>query len=571
MDPDSSISTVRDANVFTLSMGQAGDASTVVFDGIPKAPSMRFTKANSPPLLDKRCTVGPAICKLPLELVSYIAELRLLQSYSGEEHMEALYSIRMISRTWRNGIDLTPSLWGVVTSEVPLYVNTTAVERSGTCPLDVYVTPCTSRSNRTQADQYRGTLELAAREIGRWSTVTLWLTSYDDCSQYLTSPAPLLRKLDVAVGCGDKPTTPIALFGGIAPRLETLEVKRLHMDWTSSFIQRLRVFKLSRMNEEQISIQQVLDILASAPLLENLCIENSTLNRPLQPLQTSPAVIQLPSLQTIHLQGVQATNIILSSIRAPSCTSLGIYGWEDDTADEPNFPERPLGHFNDFQRLTLSDNKKSTIHLFDESIEWECWSTSLNRLEFDMNIHYIPPAVGVGWATRVIGLGAQELVHDLELHLNHETLDDEDLAAYYSFSRCQSVTRIVIDDDHVPTEPILDLIGTWRESEDGIGPQPAFPGLRNLALAPWQEQALEDLEGMVNRRFGRREDLLNGRIPKLCIFLRMSCPDSGIGPKLDMIQLQRLRAATGVESVTQEFAKHARGMLAVVYDDDTGL
>lgn len=389
--------------------------------------------------------------------------------------------------------------------------------------------------------------------------MTLRLPSYDDCSQYLTSPAPLLRKLDVAVKYGDKPTTPIALFGGIAPRLEALEVQQLpvHLDWTSSSIKGLRELKLSSMGEEQISVQQVLDILASSPLLETLCIEDSTFAHHPQPLQTSPAVIQLPSLQTIDLQEVQATNIILSSIRAPSCTSLGIYGWEDDTADEPNFPERPLGHFNDFQRLTLSDNENSIIHIFDGSIEWKSRSTSLNRLMFDINIHYIPPAVSVGWATRVIGVGAQEVVHDLELHLNHETLDDEDLAAYYAFSRCQSVTRIVIDDDHVPTGTILDLIGTWRESEDGIEPQPAFPSLRNLALAHWQEQALDDLERMVNRRFGGREDLPNGRIPKLCIFLRMWCPDYGLRPKLDLIQLQRLRAATGVESVTQEFAKYA--------------
>lgn len=165
MDPDSSISTVQDAKVFALSMGQAGNASTVVFDGIPKAPSMRIVKANSPPLLDKQ-SIGSAIGKLPLELVSYIAKLRLLQSYSGRPHMEALYSIRMISRIWRNAIDSTPSLWGVISSNVPLHVNTTAVERSGTCPLDVYVTPYTSRSYRTQADQYRGIWSLQLGRLG---------------------------------------------------------------------------------------------------------------------------------------------------------------------------------------------------------------------------------------------------------------------------------------------------------------------------------------------------------------------------------------------------------------------
>ncbi|KAG8943899.1 hypothetical protein FRC04_002440 [Tulasnella sp. 424] len=571
MDPDSSISIVQDANVPTPSTGQAGDASTAVFDGIPKAPSMRFAKANSPPLLDQRSTISPVICKLPLELVSYIAELCLLQSYSGEEHMKALYSIRMTSRIWRNGIDSTPSLWGVVTTKVPLHVNTTAVERSGTCPLDIYVTPYTSRSNRTQADQYRGILELAAGEIGRWSTVTIWLPSYDDCSRYLTSPAPLLQKLSVSSGHMHKPAAPIALFGGIAPRLEALEVERLHMDWTS--IRGLKVFKLSSMNEEQISIQQVLDILASAPLLETLCIEDSTLDHPLQPLQIRPVVIQLPRLQTINLQGrdVQVTNVILSSIRAPSCTTLAIYGLGGDTANEPNFPERALGHFNNFQRLTLSDNNNSIIHISDYSMQWESRSTSFNRLKFDVSIQCSAPAIGVGWATRVIGLGAQELVHDLELHLSHETLDDEDLAAYDSFSRCQSITRIVIEDDHVPTGQILDLIGTWRESEDRIGPLPAFPGLRSLALASWDEWTLDDLEVLVDRRFGGREDFLDEKVPTLCIVLQNLYPDDVPSPELDLIQLQRLRAATGVGGVTLEFAKHSQGMLAVVYDDDTGL
>lgn len=57
-------------------------------------------------------------------------------------------------------------------------------------------------------------------------------------------------------------------------------------------------------------------------------------------------------------------------------------------------------------------------------------------MEFRLRVRYSAPVEGVRWAARVIGSGAEEVKHDLELTLNHEWLDDEGLAAYNSFSRC---------------------------------------------------------------------------------------------------------------------------------------
>ncbi|KAG8943897.1 hypothetical protein FRC04_002438 [Tulasnella sp. 424] len=572
VDPDASISNVQDPNVFALPVGQAEDASTALLDETDKEPSMQSAEASPIPLPDG-WIASPAIGKLPLELLSYIAKLSLPKFHSSRERMTALYSLRMISRMWRNAIDTTPSLWGVISSDVPLHVNTTAIQRSGNCPLHVYIEERTWESHGIQESRFTELVELAAKEIRRWSTVTLLIPTYDDCSKYLSSPAPLLQNLSVTMVCDDKPATPMDFFAGVAPKLEKLEVNMLHMDWASPFIQGLRELNLGGMSDEQISAQQLLDILASTPLLDTLCIEYATLVHHPQPLPTSHAVIQLPNLQNIrlHVIDVEAVELILSSIRAPSCTSLGIW-LEGEETDDPNLPERALGHFDDFQRRTLSASKESIIRFCDEDMQWESSSASPDYLAwFDVNIPYSAAADGIRWATRVIGLGAQELVHDLELTLAHESLDDEDLAAYYSFSRCQSVTRIVIDDNHAPTDPILDLIGTWRESGDGTEPQPAFPGLKSLELASWDEWTLDDLEVLVGRRFGGSEDIRNGKVPKLRIILQPLYPDDVNVPKLDLIQLQRLRAARGVESVTREFAKNTRGTLAVVYDDDTGL
>lgn len=532
-------------------MDQAEEASTALLDETDKEPSMQSIQASPIPLPDG-WIASPAIDKLPLELVSYIAKLSLPEFYSSPERMPALYSIRMISRMWRDAIDSTPALWNVVSSDVPLQVNATAIQRSGNSPLDVYIPQPTLESLfRAQTSPLSELLELAAGEIGRWSMVDLWLPSRDVCSRYLSSPAPRLRNLRVETEHEDEPTTPLALFGGIAPKLEKLAVEQLPIDWTSLPTQGLRTLSISYMQSGQISTQQVLDILASTPLLKELKIYCSNLDHHLRPsMQT--AVIQLPGLTTIYFAetNVEMTEIILSSIRAPSCTSLNIQHLEGDPTDFSNFLERALSHFNDFQRLTLSSNKNSTITFWDEAMEWECRTPGSDGLEFEVTIP--PSAAAVGWATRVIGQGDEGLVHNLELVLNQQRLNDESLAAYYSLSRCQSVTEILVDNYHKPTRPILDLIGTWGESEDGIGPLPAFPGLRKLVFRSRHGWTLDDLEASVNCRFGGREDILNGKVPKLCIDIRGWYSDDVLAPKLDLAQLQRLRAATGVEGVTHE-------------------
>ncbi|KAG9047098.1 hypothetical protein FS837_003083 [Tulasnella sp. UAMH 9824] len=202
-------------------------------------------------------------------------------SWNGfsRERMETLYSARMVSRTWRDTIDSTPS--GVVSDNLPLHVNSTAIQ----------------------------------------------------------------RKLD-----------------------------------------------LVSMEEEQITAQQLLDVLASAPLLEHLELSRSTLDHHPQSLHGPPTIIQLPALKIIRFQGINtgATVAILSSIQVPNCTSLAILGRFRDTISAPSFPEPALSHFSDFQRRTLSANNISTIYLTNYRMAWECLPTSPDPggLEFDLNISY---------------------------------------------------------------------------------------------------------------------------------------------------------------------------------------
>ncbi|KAG9047099.1 hypothetical protein FS837_003084 [Tulasnella sp. UAMH 9824] len=485
--------------------------------------------------------------------------------------MKALYPTRMVSRTWRDAIDSTPLLWNVVSSSVPLRVNITAIQRSCNCPLNIYLTRHTLRYSQID---YNGFLELVAKEIGRWSIGRLYLRSPDSdvYSQYFTSPAPLLRHLRVSSDGWEGPLIPVTLFSGIAPRLEDLEIDAVPIDWTPSFIHGLKDLSILNMTEAQLSTQQVLDILASIPSLENLGLCDSTFDHHLQSSQARPALIQFPSLKGIELRGVntEAAEIILSSIQAPNCLSLAIVDGGSDEIGPSSFYESALSHFNDFQRLTLSSNDVSVLYFFDETMEWECRSTS--RLEFELAIPYNTPAIGVEWITRVIGLGTQEVVHTLEVLLNHGSLSDDDLAAYYSFARCQSVTKLRLHPDHMFAGPIIELLGTWRESDDGTGRLPAFPGLKVLVLGTSEGWTLDDLEVLVSRRFGERDDSISQKIPDLKIIFHVSqYSDYDPRPKPDVAQLQRLRAAKGVENLTRDRKHPAAGMLAVVYEDDVEL
>ncbi|KIO33553.1 hypothetical protein M407DRAFT_17508 [Tulasnella calospora MUT 4182] len=480
----------------------------------------------------------------------------------------------MVSRAWRNAIDSTPSLWNAVVDAVPFHVNSTSVQRSGSCPLDVYLTNGTFRSRPAKKQDHIELLKLAAGEIRRWSTVALRLSSSDVCTLYLTSPAPRLRNLTVISGIWGDYTTPVTLFGGIAPRLETLEVERVPIDWNSPFIHGLRELELSDMIDEQISTQQVLDILSSAPLLKRLSIWKSFLEDHPQPFRMQSPIIQLPNLNTIYFEDIEikAVEIILSSIRAPNCRSLTILDWQDEHIHPSGFLERALGHFCDFLRQTLSANNNSSMHSSNDSMQWESCKRpkSPGSLEFALDLRCEALATGVGWATGVIGLGAQEVEHNLEVSLAHERLNEGDLAAYRSFSRCRSVTKLVLGDDYTLAGPILELLGTWQEPVDGIYSLPAFPSLKFLILVTSEEWTLDDLEVLVSRRFGEPGDTATAKIPTLSIVIQSSwfyesCP----GSKPDLAQLQRLRGSKGVESLTRYMHQHEPGMLGVVYEDDT--
>lgn len=394
------------------------------------------TARASPPLLAVQWGISSWISELPLELISCIIAFSLRATFGWYERFKTLYSMRMVSRMWRDAIDSTPSLWNIVAFEIPFHVNSASIQRSGNCSLDVYITNITFPPRRYKRQDSIELIELAAKKIRRWSRARIWLPSADVCSLYLTSPAPLLQNLYLVSESWDNNYAPVSLFGGIAPKLEVLDIEGLPIDWNSPFIRGLRELKISNMINGKISTTQVLDILASTPLLRSFTMCASTLGPHVSPSQSGPTIIQLPSLNTIYFDSNNdgTATIILSWIRAPNCRSLTVLDWNHTDVDASSLLEPALGHFNGFQRRALSANERSQIHFYDECMEWA--SGGSRQLEFRLRVRYSAPVEGVRWAARVIGSGAEEVKHDLELTLNHEWLDDEGLAAYNSFSRC---------------------------------------------------------------------------------------------------------------------------------------
>lgn len=90
-----------------------------------------------------------------------------------------------------------------------------------------------------------------------------------------------------------------------------------------------------------------------------------------------------------------------------------------------------------------------------------------------------------------------------------------------------------------------------------------------MELQGW---TLDDLEVSISRRFGERGDNINQKIPNLSIILDASWYDDyGVKSRLDLAQLQCLRRAKGVESLTRKIGVDPVGMLAIAYEDDTEL
>lgn len=497
------------------------------------------------------------ISQLPPEVIAHVVGIGIpITEYFGgkrgrstRDYMKTLAALATISRTWRNTIVGTPSLWGLLSTNLPLHINSMSLERSGNCPLLV-----DARDPETTLSTIE-VLELALPYWNRWSHVYLGRSPGERIVGYLSSAAPSLEVVHVEVNNWNR-LTKINLFGGCAPRLREIAVTYGKLMWDPESFRGLRKVTLRDAGEHFSSPDNILALLAANPLLELLNIEGAVNEPqpPLRPLSTRPPV-HLPNLKDI-LFGylcIEAVASILALIRVPNCQSLCLSDLHNSTSadsfDEPARLSQSLGQFDDFLRSSLTLHRSSKLFFQEQSTRWVCRGESERQYDpgFWLDMPWGDLRSGVLWALQLLG-PAPEPSHRIEVTIWVEEVDGEAVPGLKALSYFSNVWKLEVLPQ--PHSVIMDLLASANETTG----TPAFPGLEELELPmPYHlPHALQSLEVALKRRYSEpRRGIAAARPMKIIFTEQFYRPESSPlerRPRSD--QLCKIRALQGVESVT---------------------
>lgn len=499
-----------------------------------------------------------AISHLPPELLSHVVAIGIpVAEYFGggrsaKVYMKTLAVLATISRTWRNAIVGTPSLWGLLSTNLPLHLNRISLERSGSCPLMVEATTWSFEKTLLPANEV---LELARPHWDRWSHAFLRPCPGDHILEDLSSPTPSLEVVHVWVEQRDGRDA-INLFGGCAPRLQYLRVMNVKVMWDPETFRGLRKLDLWGMGEDFMLPDNFLSVLAANPLLEMLDVKGLVFrSQPPPPPPSIRAPIDLPNLKSILLMRLctETAASILASIRVPNCESLHLSDLHNSTSsdlvDGDGLFGQSLGHFDGFLRSSLSPHGSSSLALSPHHTSWHCHHL-FTGADFSLDIPVGDLHSGTLWVLRVLG-PAPDPTHRIRMEIYVEEIDADTLAGLKILAFLPNVGRLklvgVVDE---PQSVILDILGCASSTP---GP-PTFPNLEELTLPISYDRphTLRSLEVALKHRYSKsRRGIARARPMRLIFtgqFYRPGCSPLERRRRFD--QLCKIRALQGVESVT---------------------
>ena len=144
--------------------------------------------------------------------------------------------------------------------------------------------------------------------------------------QGLSSPAPTLEYLSVSqsVDPGRLEALPLTLFGGVTPRLSSLKLHDINIDWKSPLLRGLRYLEIRAPFAIAWENSDWLDALREMPQLEKLILDSASLVvDPIQPSSDVQWSVSLPSLTHMDISAAAGIcPIALTHLSLPALTRL---------------------------------------------------------------------------------------------------------------------------------------------------------------------------------------------------------------------------------------------------------
>ncbi|KAG8913064.1 hypothetical protein FRC00_003138 [Tulasnella sp. 408] len=262
--------------------------------------------------------------QLPAEVLSTIFH-QLLSNVPVFDHFKFLFIVAGVSTRWKSVIDSTPSLWSFVSSNNPTVHVDRALQKSGRTAISV---ACRYPGDFLTATSKQGSRDFLQRmqSTGRqWDGLALHLPTISHLREFLETPLPHLRKLDINVAYPS--SNPVDLFGGERGFLENVRIRRAYLEWDSEAFSRLHELQLDYREAIGISpsLTQILRLLHQSPGLR--CFSWSGLIDDDMADTRVTRTTTLSRLTRLSLKDVSEFSAfkILESIRAPSCGHFTVH------------------------------------------------------------------------------------------------------------------------------------------------------------------------------------------------------------------------------------------------------
>ncbi|KAG8904747.1 hypothetical protein FRC01_008614 [Tulasnella sp. 417] len=342
-----------------------------------------------------------SIHKLPVELLVYIFRLSLPSPETGADYIENLLTILGVCKHWADVMNAAASLWTAVTSaHGPDFLDFTLTKLGSTYPLHI---DCDLSD-----EEFPRILRQLSPHVHRWETAYIVMPQTEEGRQYLSVPAPKLRRLHLSVPSGtarDEPNSrAFNIFNGSADRLEDVKVAWTCLLWDTPILRGLKSLHLQYCTS--IRVSDVISILNNCPDLGTLIIDGTDITVDTQTNPPNP--VNMARLEHIkftvgELEGIQA---VINGFNAPNCKTFKFYFGTAVPGDTEPFILTTLAPYFPCFRRMMFDHPKAVIDISDPRkfhIHCPLEKDEEDFLGFNLHFSNTPPAIVMDFLHHVLG------------------------------------------------------------------------------------------------------------------------------------------------------------------------
>ncbi|KAG8917716.1 hypothetical protein FRC01_002268 [Tulasnella sp. 417] len=351
-----------------------------------------------------------SIHKLPVELLVYIFRLSLPPPEDGDWYVENLQDLLEVCKYWNSTIRLASSLWSVITSSHGPDWFALSLKKSGTTsPLHIFC-------NFLPQEEFAPVLQLIAPHIHRWETAEILMPETPEGREYLSAPAPNLRRLDLSLPVPppeededeeELDYNPFDIFNGSADRLEEVKLTYTCIPWDSPILRGLKSFHLKFC--PPIRVSNIITILNECPGLQTLIVKYTTIT---MDMQTDPSrAVTMTELENITLEAKELEGVreVFKGFKAPNCQSFDFILAIGDYDHIEEFLLTTLAPFFPFFRRMMFEHPRTVVNKsIPHHFNIRCSPTTEMEegpVWFNLNLEGTPSSLLTAFLRQVLGEG----------------------------------------------------------------------------------------------------------------------------------------------------------------------